>query len=215
MAEAQSARAYLLECCALDAAEDGERIMAMRRARRSGDGSGETAALDRRSIEARLVEIRREFYGLDLDDLKARITSVNTGTFLDLERYQQRLLRVANSRASLDRAEHDRAVDSAFLESYRGVLILPNDERRSFRAKVERHFRTYDNRKSARRTVARLRKAYPDVFALDLEWLDKFLDKEKASRGRLFRGSFFLWVFGGMACFRVIRFLFQRIFGDD
>lgn len=212
MAEAQSARAYLLECCALDAAEDAERILALRRARRSGLGHKEDTSLDRRSLEAEFEAIRRDFYSVELDELTKQLSELNPGPFLDLERYLRRLQRVAAAREALTHAEADKAVDSAFLESFRGILILPIEERRPFRAKVERHFRGPDSRRSARQSVARLRKVHPAVFELDPEWLGQFISKQKEPRGRLFRGPKFLWWIGVMI---TVRFIIRLLVNDD
>jgi len=177
-------KTYLVRLFELNPLEQSAEIIAARNAFLNPpdrEPSGVTADLDlttRRQAAAQCVrELRTEFWDLDEDSLRERLERLDVGKFPQLIVAVNRMKAVAARRRSFDRLRQHRHCFAEFYDALlRIVVAAPRDaaelreqELRTLPArKGYPHYRTLGE---YRRLAAVIEQEFPELFALETEWL--------------------------------------------
>lgn len=170
-----AARDYLGEVLALDPLEHTGRILELRALARASAPDKKRSTRD--AAEAAIGEVREKFYELGPDEVQRRLSTLALDDHPDLARSRARLLRVNELRPQLEALNADKKIDRELGMTLRRALVAPaadgaglrDDSVRSAGAGARARAR------DARRFAKRLRKRYPEVAALEADWLSRLL----------------------------------------
>lgn len=215
MVEVESSRAYLLECCALEAAQDAHGILELRRTRR-GVSRPEPEVIrrprmSRSKLQAKLDRLVEDFFEVEPKSLNASLAKLNGEGHGDLEGYLARLRRVAAARPRIDEARQDRRIDKHFFEDFRSILLLPREERNQAKRRASTLFtQSRGHRRRALKAIRRMEKHYPELFEFERPWFAQWLNRRGSPASPSSGLRWLGWLFVASFAFRLIRLLFFR-----
>ncbi len=223
MDEEGTARTYLQECCALSAALEPERILAMRRARRNGTAGAEAppevrslrdAAPEREQVEGELERIREVFFDLESEELLQQLAEVDATAHADLARYHSRLRKVAAAIGALAKARKMRKVNKRFLETFKLSLIAPDEQRDEIRERVLEGLADRKRVRIAHNTALALEQHFPEVHDLDPHWLGQLVVEVPAKSAGSTRAKILWWIYIAVVVVSAIFGMISGALGD-
>lgn len=183
----QQAIDYMIRLLQMNPIQDGEEIV---RARMKALGLAkpteaaqsapvEVQQADRRKVLAELEAVRSQFWSMPIDELKTKLSALDSQGFGDLDVAIGRLRVVANRRAQFPELAGKRGFDGDFFSALKEVLIRSPRDTAVLREKVLSTFRNRSRRKSGRQMVALLKTEMPAIYQLEADWFDS-LCRQKA-----------------------------------
>lgn len=183
----QQAIDYMVRLLQMNPIQEGEEIV---RARMKALGLAkptevaqsapvEVQQADRRKVLAELEAVRSQFWSMSIDELKTKLSALDSQGFGDLDVAIGRLRVVANRRAQFPALASKRGFDGEFFSALKEVLIRSPRDTAILREKVLSTFRNRSRRKSGRQMVALLKTEMPAIYQLEADWFDS-LCRQKA-----------------------------------
>lgn len=139
----------------------------------------EVQQADRRKVLAELEAVRTQFWSMPIEELKTKLSALDSQGFGDLDVAIGRLRVVASRRAQFPELAGKRGFDGDFFSALKEVLIRSPRDTAVLREKVLSTFRNRKSRKSGRQMVALLKTEMPAIYQLEADWFDS-LCRQKA-----------------------------------
>ncbi|MEZ6013744.1 MAG: hypothetical protein R3F49_01405 [Planctomycetota bacterium] len=199
--------AYLDDVLRVDPAREPWRILELRSARQRGQSDPlmryPPGRPDRAALEAALDGLRRGFFERAQADARADLEALDLAGLPDLERTRARLLRVNELRDSLAELAQE-PLDAELVRALHTALVAPSLEARSARDASVRMSGAKRWSRHSRRFARRVRARYPEVAALEPEWLERLQHARRevrestaVSRSLGCFGAYLVFVLGG------------------
>jgi hypothetical protein len=171
---------YLRLMLRLDPYKDSWEIVARRQSRLLPDNEviAATTVSSQRPIaeirednETKLARIRERFWQLSTPQLTELLLEVDTASVPDMQQYVEQLLKIDMLRPQFDALEKKVAPDTTIVDVMRAVVIQHRVAAASLRSQFHADMRQRGNCHAIKKSIYVLGQKFPDLYALEHEWL--------------------------------------------
>ncbi|MCR9207209.1 MAG: hypothetical protein NXI28_03190 [bacterium] len=118
-----------------------------------------------------VTHLQQKFFHLSDDELSSGLASLNAEEVPELAPTIRRLQTAASERNSFVTMLDDKKFDRELVIALGTSVVLPQSDAGYVREKYIQNLTTKSSRKRARETSLKIQKAYPNLFALERDWL--------------------------------------------
>lgn len=152
--------------------------------------------------------LQKQFFHLSDEELSSSLASLNADEVPELAPTIRRLQTAANERNSFVEMLADKKFDRELVIALGKSVVLPRSDAGYVREKFIQNLTTKSSRKRARQTCLQMEKAYPNLFALERDWLTTLQNSKTSgpmSSGGASLLSFRVLFFGTLIAYQIAR----------
>lgn len=145
----------------------------------------------RAAMEQELDLLRETFWQMDLRQLRSGLGRLDLAAMPDLRAARDRLLLVARLRREFPRLAAHEDCDRDLFDLFKQAIVLPPREAAAVRERGIVRLRKSGRRRARRyrQMVGAMRRDFPQLFALEEDWLSRILREKPRSAAPKRRGS--------------------------
>lgn len=140
------------------------------------------SAAERQAVEQQLERLRRDFWTLPQDSLKAQLGQLNVRRLPELQPVVARLRMVAACRGEFPRLVAEQGIDRNLFAAFKTSAVLPPAEGGPVKEQFLRSLHDPDRHRQAVATAKRIRDGHPLLYQLEKDWFDTLIARKKPKR---------------------------------